>query len=148
MPEVAWTFKGGRLPDPRRFKTDIIRGMTSLTMAKVKREDSGNYECQLENDHGKCQVTIKVLVIGKFFSQFSYRRSSAIMSWAFNHELGVEGVVLTPSATTAPLVHQSRHMHITHFLHCLCSFHWGENCCCFYENNANYLRILIPDDLK
>ena len=65
MPEVTWKFKGGRLPDTRRFKTDVIYGMTSMTMAKVVLSDSGDYTLTLQNDHGKATMTIKLIVLGQ-----------------------------------------------------------------------------------
>ena len=53
MPDATWTYKGSSLPDNRRFKTDTIIGMSSMTMAKVIRSDSGNYQLKLENAYGK-----------------------------------------------------------------------------------------------
>ena len=65
LPDVNWAFKGGRLPDARRFKTDVIYGMTSMTMAKVVLSDTGDYSLTITNPHGKCSLTIKVIVLGK-----------------------------------------------------------------------------------
>jgi len=64
-PKVTWTFNGGKLPDPKRFKTDTISAMTSLTMAKLVRKDAGKYAVALENEHGKCELTVTLVVLGK-----------------------------------------------------------------------------------
>jgi len=65
QPKVTWTFNGGKLPDPKRFKTDTITAMTSLTMAKLVRKDAGKYTVALENEHGKCELAITLVVLGK-----------------------------------------------------------------------------------
>jgi len=65
MPKVKWTFNKGSLPNGRRFKEDTIYGMTSVSMAKLVRKDSGNYVCTLENELGKAELTIKLIVLGK-----------------------------------------------------------------------------------
>lgn len=69
QPKVTWTFNGGKLPDPKRFKTDTISAMTSLTMAKLVRKDAGKYAVALENEHGKCELVVTLVVLGmKMFS--------------------------------------------------------------------------------
>ena len=65
QPEVTWAFKGGRLPDARRFKHDTIRKMTSLSMAKVVKSDAGEYSVVLENKYGKASFSIKLVVLGE-----------------------------------------------------------------------------------
>ena len=65
MPDAKWTYKGSNLPDNRRFKTDTIMGMSSMTMAKVVRGDSGKYQLTLENKFGKDTFTIELVVLGK-----------------------------------------------------------------------------------
>ena len=65
QPEVTWKYKGGKLPDARRFKVDTIIGMTSMTLAKVVRSDSGKYSLTLENPHGKASYNVEVVVLGK-----------------------------------------------------------------------------------
>ena len=66
MPEINWTYnKGSRLPDAKRMREESIYGMTSLTLAKVKRSDSGNYNVSLENEHGKASLIVKVVVLDK-----------------------------------------------------------------------------------
>jgi len=79
QPKVTWTFNGGKLPDPKRFKTDTISAMTSLTMAKLVRKDAGKYSVALENEHGKCELTVTLVVLGKtslhrlaFFQLYQY----------------------------------------------------------------------------
>lgn len=64
MPEVKWKFNGGSFSDARRIKSETIYGMTSLTMAKVQRKDSGEYKLNVENKYGKATHTIKITVIG------------------------------------------------------------------------------------
>ena len=66
MPEISWTFnKGSRLPDTKRMREESIYGMTCLTLAKVKRSDSGSYNVTVENEHGKITLTTKVVVLDK-----------------------------------------------------------------------------------
>ena len=65
QPEAKWTFKGGKLPDTRRFKVDVINGMTSLTISKAARSDTGKYELNLENKHGKATFKLEVVVLGE-----------------------------------------------------------------------------------
>ena len=66
QPEATWKFKGGKLPDTKRFKVDVIRNMTSLGIAKAVRSDKGKYTLSLENAHGKATFTIEVVVLGKY----------------------------------------------------------------------------------
>lgn len=65
QPKVTWTYNGGKLPDPKRIKTDTINNMTSMTMAKVIRKDSGKYAVAMENELGKCDLVITVIVLGQ-----------------------------------------------------------------------------------
>ena len=66
MPEVTWMYNGKpTMPNAKRIKHETIYGMTSMTMAKVIRSDSGDYKVTLENDHGSASLTIKVIVKGK-----------------------------------------------------------------------------------
>lgn len=67
QPQVEWAFNGGKLPDPKRIKTQTIVNMTSITMAKVVRTDSGDYTAKLANETGEATYTLKVTVIGKTF---------------------------------------------------------------------------------
>jgi len=39
--------------------------MTSMTMSKVVRSDSGKYTVELESEVGKAKVEIEVVVLGK-----------------------------------------------------------------------------------
>ena len=65
-PKVTWSFNGtGKLPDAKRFKTTIITCMTSMTMAKVVRKDAGKYTLSVENELGKCELLIRLIVLGK-----------------------------------------------------------------------------------
>ena len=64
-PEVKWQYKGGRLPDARRFHVDTIKGMTSLSIAKAKKEDVGAYTLLLKNVHGKATFSIELVILGQ-----------------------------------------------------------------------------------
>ena len=64
-PKVTWQWKGSSLPDSKRFKVDVIHGMTSLTMSKLKREDSGPFVLTIENTVGKCTFTVNLTVLDK-----------------------------------------------------------------------------------
>lgn len=66
QPKATWKYKGGKLPDPRRFKTDTIQTMSSMTIAKTQRSDSGKYSLLLENKHGSATFNIEVVVLGKY----------------------------------------------------------------------------------
>ena len=72
-PTSSWKYKNGKLPDPRRFKTDTIKTMTSMTLSKAKRSDSGKYTLILENEYGKVNLNIDILVLGKKYDYYSTR---------------------------------------------------------------------------
>ena len=65
MPEVSWKFKGGRMPDSRRFKEETIRGMTSLILSKVVASDAGEYTLNMENPFGRDLLTVRLVVLGR-----------------------------------------------------------------------------------
>ena len=65
QPKVTWTFNGGKFTDARRIKDETIITMTSLTMAKVQRGDSGKYKVEMQNEFGKGSFTVKVIVLGE-----------------------------------------------------------------------------------
>ena len=44
---------------------ETIVNMTSMTMSKVVRSDSGKYTVELESEVGKAKVEIEVVVLGK-----------------------------------------------------------------------------------
>jgi len=69
QPSAKWSFKGGKLPDAKRFKVETIANMTSMTMSKVVRSDSGKYTVELQSDVGKAKVDIEVVVLGKISHQ-------------------------------------------------------------------------------
>ena len=64
QPKVTWTYNDGHFPDKKRMKSETIYNMTSMTIAKVIRNDSGNYKVALSNDNGECNFTIKIIVLG------------------------------------------------------------------------------------
>jgi len=63
-PTVEWKYKGGHLPDARRFKEDTITNMTSLSMSKVVKKDAGDYSLLIQNSLGKATFNIKLVVLG------------------------------------------------------------------------------------
>jgi hypothetical protein len=65
QPKVTWTYNDGSLPDAKRFKTQTITCMTSMTMAKVILKDAGDYKVTLENENGQATFTTKLIVLGK-----------------------------------------------------------------------------------
>ena len=65
MPKVSWKFKGGKLPDPRRFTEETIIGLITLRLSKVQRTDSGDYTLHVENEFGSTSCKVKVIVTGK-----------------------------------------------------------------------------------
>ena len=65
QPKVEWTFKGGKLPDPKRIKTETIVNMSTIKISKSQRSDAGKYNAALSNDHGSATYTLNVTVIGK-----------------------------------------------------------------------------------
>lgn len=65
-PTVEWKYKGGRLPDSKRFRDETaMAGLTSLSMSKVVRQDAGEYSLTVENKLGKATFTIKLIVQGR-----------------------------------------------------------------------------------
>jgi len=65
-PNVEWKYKGGNLPDTRRFRDETVSGMTSLSMSKVTKKDAGDYSMTLKNQLGKATFTIKLIVQGLY----------------------------------------------------------------------------------
>lgn len=49
-----------------------IRTDGSLHIADLHREDSGNYTCHVENQHGSDQITHKLIVQGNVFYIFYF----------------------------------------------------------------------------
>ena len=66
MPEVTWTFKKKPLIPDHRISYETVPGLTSLTISKALRSDSGTYKLTIENAFGKSTISIKVIVIGEF----------------------------------------------------------------------------------
>ena len=71
QPKATWKYKSGKLPDAKRFKTDIIKTMTSLTIAKALRTDSGKYSLLLENEYGTATFNIEIVVLGTLIHAMS-----------------------------------------------------------------------------
>ena len=71
QPSVEWKYKNGKLPDSKRFKVDTVSGLTSMTMAKVIRSDTGKYSVQLANEHGNATFEIDVTVLGEPHSRIT-----------------------------------------------------------------------------
>lgn len=64
QPKVTWTYNDKPLSN-KRIKTETIVNMTSMTLAKVIRNDSGPFKVTLENEHGQCSFTINLIVLDK-----------------------------------------------------------------------------------
>ncbi|KAG5453858.1 Twitchin, partial [Clonorchis sinensis] len=71
-PTVQWTWKPRVRPDAEpgapqapRFKPDVVSGLTSLPLGKVKREDAGDYEVVIKNELGEVSVTVQLIVLDK-----------------------------------------------------------------------------------
>ena len=65
QPKVTWQYNKTKLPDVKRIREETIIGMTSLTLAKVIRTDSGSYTVTLENEFGQASFTVKLIVLGE-----------------------------------------------------------------------------------
>ena len=70
QPIADWKYKGGKLPDVKRFKADSIVNSTSLSMAKVVRSDAGKYSVDLKNDFGSATFNIELVVLGNLSTLF------------------------------------------------------------------------------
>lgn len=71
-PKVEWTWRPRKRPDAEpgqpqtaRFKPDVVSGLTSLPLAKVKREDAGDYGVVISNSLGEVSVTVQLIVLDK-----------------------------------------------------------------------------------
>lgn len=68
-PMVKWTWKSplkGSHETSPRFKPDTeVLGLTSLPMARVKREDAGDYIVTISNELGDVTATVHVFVLDK-----------------------------------------------------------------------------------
>lgn len=71
-PTVEWKWQPRQQPDAEpgspqspRFKPDVVSGMTSLPLGKVKREDAGDYVVVISNELGEVSVTVQLIVIDK-----------------------------------------------------------------------------------
>ena len=65
QPKVTWQFNDGPIMVDN-ITEETIRNMTCIRMKNVKRSDGGDYSVTLENKSGKCTMTVKVIVIGKY----------------------------------------------------------------------------------
>ncbi|VDP55472.1 unnamed protein product [Schistosoma mattheei] len=67
-PKIKWTWAPSTdltQEQTPRFKPDIVAGLTTLPLSRVKREDSGAYKVKISNDLGEISITIHVIVIDK-----------------------------------------------------------------------------------
>ncbi|CAH8289038.1 unnamed protein product [Heterobilharzia americana] len=71
-PKVEWKWRPRTRPDAElgsaqspRFKPDVVSGLTSLPVSKVKREDAGEYSLLISNELGEVSVSIELIVLDK-----------------------------------------------------------------------------------
>ncbi|CAH8293327.1 unnamed protein product, partial [Schistosoma turkestanicum] len=71
-PTVTWSWRPRTRPDAElgsaqspRFKADVVSGLTSLPVSKVKREDAGEYCVVISNELGEVTVSIELIVLDK-----------------------------------------------------------------------------------
>lgn len=71
-PKVEWTWRSRARPDAEpsspqspRFKPDLVAGLTSLPIAKVKRDDAGDYQVVITNELGQVSVSVQLIVLDK-----------------------------------------------------------------------------------
>ncbi|VDQ07737.1 unnamed protein product [Trichobilharzia regenti] len=71
-PKVEWKWRPRTRPDAElgapqtpRFKPDVVSGLTSLPVSKVKREDAGEYSVVISNELGEVSVSIELIVLDK-----------------------------------------------------------------------------------
>lgn len=71
-PRVRWSWRPRVVPTSEpgspqqpRFKPDVVSGLTSLPLGKVKREDGGDYEVVISNELGEVSVTVQLVVLDK-----------------------------------------------------------------------------------
>ena len=62
MSQIKWTYKGGKLPAD--IEEESITNMTCLRIKSAKRAHTGDYNFSLTNEHGSCQHTIQLIVLG------------------------------------------------------------------------------------
>ena len=65
QPKATWKYKGGKLPDARRFNVDTIQNMTSMTIKKAQKSDAGKYTLTLENEFGQATFSIEIVIVDK-----------------------------------------------------------------------------------
>ncbi|KAG0730308.1 Titin [Chionoecetes opilio] len=71
-PTVTWTHNGGPVSNDAIVETRLNK--TLLTIPKVKRQQSGQYTCHLDNDAGSAQCTCDVIVKKNQFPPVISRR--------------------------------------------------------------------------
>ncbi|CAI2737256.1 unnamed protein product [Dicrocoelium dendriticum] len=71
-PKVEWVWRPRVRPDSEpgasqtpRFKPDVVSGLTSLPLGKVKREDAGDYVVTISNELGEVSVSVQLIVLDK-----------------------------------------------------------------------------------
>ncbi len=64
-PEVTWLKEHKPLHPHMSTTLESDDDHTRLLIPVSKRTDSGDYTIQAKNDHGQCEATVKVTVIGK-----------------------------------------------------------------------------------
>lgn len=63
-PDVAWGFNGKRL-DSGAASARLQANGSTLLVRDVQHADEGNYSCNVENAHGKDEITYSLVVRGR-----------------------------------------------------------------------------------
>ena len=71
QPRATWRFEGRQISESRKKHSETIYNMTSLTISRAELDDAGSYTLLLENNFGSAQISIKVIVLGKWFRKYN-----------------------------------------------------------------------------
>jgi hypothetical protein len=67
QPKVNWWYGAGQLlRDSRRVRVETIYNLTTLVISRAERSDAGTYTLSLENQFGTSNLTVQVIVLGRY----------------------------------------------------------------------------------
>ena len=69
QPKLTWRLNGAHLCENRRVHVETIHNLTSLVISRAERTDAGTYTLSLENQFGTSNLSVKVIVLGKWPSR-------------------------------------------------------------------------------